>query len=108
MSDEISVWSTDPIGCRRIRGCLMKSHALALTVMGVIVLRVRRPELPRPYRTWGYPVTPLVFLAMSAFMMFYIMREKPMEALWGLGTLVVGGLLYVVARLRQSSVVGDG
>ena len=32
-----------------------------LTVAGVFVRRWRRPEMPRPYRTWGYPVTPLVF-----------------------------------------------
>ena len=32
-----------------------------LTVLGVFVLRWRRPNLPRPYRTWGYPVTPATF-----------------------------------------------
>ena len=37
----------------------------ALTVLGVFVLRWRRPDLPRPYRTWGYPVTPAIFLAVS-------------------------------------------
>ena len=34
-----------------------------LTVAAVIVLRRTRPDLPRPYRTWGYPVTPVVFIA---------------------------------------------
>ncbi len=34
-----------------------------LTVLGVIVLRFTRPALPRPYKTWGYPFTPLLFLA---------------------------------------------
>ena len=33
-----------------------------LTVLGLIKLRITRPDLPRPYRAWGYPVTPLVFL----------------------------------------------
>jgi basic amino acid/polyamine antiporter, APA family len=40
----------------------------ALTVAAVFVLRRRRPELPRPYRVWGYPWVPLVFLLASAFM----------------------------------------
>ena len=39
-----------------------------LAVIGVIVLRVREPDLPRPYRTWGYPVTPLVFALISLFL----------------------------------------
>jgi len=38
-------------------------------VAGVIVLRFTQPDLPRPYRTWGYPVTPAIFLAVTAFMM---------------------------------------
>ena len=36
-----------------------------LAVAGVYVLRVNEPNLPRPYRTWGYPVTPAVFLAVN-------------------------------------------
>ena len=69
-----------------------------LTVMGVIVLRVRQPDLPRPYRAWGYPVTPLLFLTMSGFMMFHIVREQAVEALWGFAILGGGLLLYLVAR----------
>jgi basic amino acid/polyamine antiporter, APA family len=42
----------------------------ALTVLGVIVLRVREPNLARPYRTWGYPVTPILFLLVSGIMIF--------------------------------------
>ena len=39
------------------------------TVLGVIKLRITNPELPRPYRAWGYPITPLVFLFVTGFMM---------------------------------------
>ena len=74
-----------------------------LTVMGVIVLRVRRPELERPYKCWGYPVTPLLFLAISGWMMFYILREKPAEALWGLGTLLAGAVLFAVAKRMETA-----
>ena len=48
-----------------------------LAVLGVIVLRFTRPELPRPYRVWAYPLPPLLFLAMSLFMMIYLLREQP-------------------------------
>jgi len=74
----------------------------ALTVLGVIVLRVREPELPRPYRTWGYPVTPVLFLLVSAFMIFYIVRTQPRESLAGLGTVLAGLIVYFVTGGKLS------
>ena len=46
------------------------------TVLGVIKLRITQPDLPRPYRAWGYPVTPLVFLLVTGFMMYYLLTER--------------------------------
>ena len=69
-----------------------------LTVLGVFVLRWRRPDMPRPYRAWGYPVTPLLFLLLSGWTLFFILRDKPWESLYGLLTLGVGVLVYFVAR----------
>jgi APA family basic amino acid/polyamine antiporter len=69
-----------------------------LTVLGVFVLRWRRPELPRPYRAWGYPFTPLLFLALSAWTLVFIVRDKPQESLYGLATVASGLLLYFAAR----------
>jgi len=69
----------------------------ALTVLGVIVLRFTQPALPRPYKTWGYPVTPLVFLAISAWMLAYVWREHPSESLWGLATMALGLAIYFLA-----------
>ena len=65
-----------------------------LTVLGVIVLRFTQPALARPYRVWGYPVTPLVFLAISAWMLAYVWREHPVESLWGLATMALGLVIY--------------
>lgn len=65
-----------------------------LTVLGVFVLRVKEPALPRPYRTWGYPLTPGIFLAVSAWMMFYIVSDKPRESLAGLLTMLAGLAVY--------------
>ncbi len=64
------------------------------TVLGVIVLRWTRPELPRPYKTWGYPFTPLIFLAISAWMMAHILRSNPRESLAGLATMAAGLAVY--------------
>ncbi len=48
-----------------------------LAVLGVIKLRITRPDLPRPYRAWGYPVTPLIFLSVTGFMMYYLLTRAP-------------------------------
>ena len=68
-----------------------------LAVIGVFVLRVRQPDLPRPYRTWGYPVTPLIFLAISAWMLVFTWQQHRNESLAGLGTLLLGLILYFVS-----------
>ena len=74
-----------------------------LTVLGLFVLRVRRPDLPRPYRAWGYPITPLIFLSLSGWTLFFILRDKPWESLYGLATLAVGSLVYfLTTRLAVS------
>jgi len=72
-----------------------------LTVLGVIVLRIRRPDLPRPYRTWGYPLTPLVFLCISLYMLYYVAREKPYETAAGLATLLAGAGVYLASGKRS-------
>ncbi len=68
-----------------------------LAVLGVFVLRIREPDLPRPYRTWGYPVTPAIFLAVSLFMMVSVLWEKPLESLAGLATMLAGLLVYFLS-----------
>jgi APA family basic amino acid/polyamine antiporter len=60
----------------------------ALTGAAVIVLRRTRPHAPRPYRTWGYPVVPAVFVLASTALLLNTLVEKPLESL--LGLLLVG------------------
>ena len=69
-----------------------------LTVLGVLVLRWRQPDLPRPFRCLGYPLTPLLFLGLNLFTMAYSALAKPEEALAGLATLLMGIGLYFLAR----------
>lgn len=56
----------------------------------IFVLRRSRPELPRPYRAWGYPVVPLLFVATSAAVVWNTLLERPVESLLGVGMLLVG------------------
>jgi basic amino acid/polyamine antiporter, APA family len=71
-----------------------------LAVLGVIVLRFTQPDLVRPYRVWGYPFTPLVFLAVTLFMLGYLLSERPMQSLGGLVLLLSGLVVYVLATFR--------
>ena len=70
------------------------------TVLGVIVLRMTRPELARPYRVWVYPLPPIIFATITIWMMFYLLRWKTTESLAGLATALVGLLLYFCTLKR--------
>jgi APA family basic amino acid/polyamine antiporter len=69
-----------------------------LTVLGLIVLRIREPKLERPYKVWGYPVIPLFFLAITLWMMLHVVLDRPTESLLGLITVIAGLIIYFFAR----------
>lgn len=73
-----------------------------LTVVGVIVLRWTRPDLPRPYKVWAYPLPPLIFSGITIWMMVYLLRSNPKESLAGVATIVVGLILYVFTGGRRA------
>ena len=63
-------------------------------VVGVWVLRRREPGLARPYRTWGYPLTPLFFVVASLWTLGFVLAERPAASLAGLATLALGAAIY--------------
>jgi APA family basic amino acid/polyamine antiporter len=71
-----------------------------LTVAAVIVLRRTRPDLARPYRTWGYPVTPLVFIAAALYISLSTLVTQPVNAAAGLAIIVAGVPAYAYWRGR--------
>ena len=73
-----------------------------LTVLAVIVLRITRPDLKRPYRTWGYPFTTLIFLAVTAMMMIYLLIERPIQSLAGIALLTTGVLVFYLGNGRAT------
>ena len=70
----------------------------ALVTAGIFVLRRRRPDLPRPYRTWGYPVVPLVFVALALLLLGDTLLERPADALWCLALVASGIPAYLVSK----------
>jgi len=77
----------------------------ALAAGAVIVLRRRAPEMPRPYRTWGYPVTPLVFVLFSVWLIWNTAREQLLDFAVGMALMLVGLPWYWWRRGRWSRVI---
>jgi APA family basic amino acid/polyamine antiporter len=72
-----------------------------LTVGAVMVLRRTRPDLPRPYRTWGYPVTPVVFILAALYISISTLITQPLNALAGLGIIAAGVPAYLYWQKGQ-------
>lgn len=71
------------------------------TVMGIFVLRIRQPDLPRPYRTFAYPIPPLIYLALTGWTLYFVLMNKPTEGLFGLGIIAAGLLFYFLSARTQ-------
>jgi APA family basic amino acid/polyamine antiporter len=61
-----------------------------LTIATVIVLRRKRPDHPRPYRTWGYPVTPVIFIVAALYISLSTLITQPWNAIGGLALIAAG------------------
>src|SRR4029453_1941433 len=65
---------------------------------GVFRLRRRRPDLPRPYRVWGYPIVPVVFIVASGAVVVNTLVNRPTESLAGLVFLALGVPFFWYSR----------
>jgi len=66
-----------------------------LMVGAVIVLRKSWPDVPRAYRTWGSPVTPLLFIVANVWILGNTLVQRPLESLSGLGIVALGVPAYL-------------
>jgi len=74
-----------------------------LTVCGLIILRRRNHHRHSAYKTWGYPLTPIIFIVGNLWIIFYSIKNKPLTSGFGLGTIALGGLVYLfICRLAKS------
>jgi len=75
-----------------------------MTAASVLVLRRKRANLERPYRTLGYPVIPVLFVLVAAALIVATLRNSPRESVMGLSLIVLGcPFYYYWNRARQSS-----
>jgi basic amino acid/polyamine antiporter, APA family len=71
----------------------------ALTVVAVYRLRVTQPDRPRPYRCWGYPVTPALYLTIAVPFLVYVVQGDPESTGIGLLLVLIGALVYFMIWL---------
>ena len=107
-SPSVAIWIATLLGCVYVmqndfaqlaaRFVLGLWPFYVLTVAGVYVLRRTQPDLPRPYRTWGYPVVPAVFLLASLGMLANALVTDPRDTVLTLLVIVVGIPIYYAWR----------
>ncbi len=76
-----------------------------LTATAVIVLRIKKPELPRPYKTWGYPVTTIIFILSTLFISFNTLINEFWRSIAGLTIILLGipAYLYWKSKTGEKS-----
>lgn len=73
----------------------------AAQTVGVIVLRVREPNMRRPYRMWGYPWVPVLFILGALALTVNSWMQQPLRSTIGLGVMVIGLIFYARWRKRE-------
>jgi APA family basic amino acid/polyamine antiporter len=68
------------------------------TVVGLMVLRIKHPSIKREYKTFGYPITPILFILGNLWIIYYSLRSRLTVSLYGLGTIGLGYLVYLYFR----------
>jgi APA family basic amino acid/polyamine antiporter len=72
-----------------------------LTIVGLFVLRFKRPDAPRPYKALGYPVLPALYIAMAACICVVLLRYKPQYTWPGLVLVLLGIPVYLFWSSRE-------
>lgn len=78
-------------------GAILALNSL-LAVIGVFILRAKEPDLPRPYKTWGYPFTPLIYIAITVFTLIFVVKTNPTKALFALAIILIGAAFYWISE----------
>jgi len=87
-------------------GFTLAANTVAV-VVSLFVLRVREPELPRPFKVPWYPLPALVFLSVTLWTLYYVVKENPVQAGFGLLIFLGGGVVYVLVRTYEARRYGN-
>ena len=73
----------------------------ALTIIGIFVLRKKRPDVERPYKAFGYPVLPAIYILLAVTFCVFLITMKPKFAVTGLIIVLAGIPIYFFAASRK-------
>jgi basic amino acid/polyamine antiporter, APA family len=76
-----------------------------LTIAGIIILRKTKPEVERPYKAFGYPLLPLIYILLGLTFCFFLIIMKPVYAGVGFGIVLLGIPVYYFAVTSQKKIV---
>jgi basic amino acid/polyamine antiporter, APA family len=78
-----------------------------LSVVGVFFLRFRAAKTGTSYfyKTTGFPITPFLFLGLNGWMLFYLLKERPVESIAGLGIVALGIIVYFISKGTKRNAV---
>jgi APA family basic amino acid/polyamine antiporter len=74
-----------------------------ITVAGVLILRKREPDAERPYKVWGYPYLPIIYLIVAGFVAIGIIVSQFSIAITGIGIVALGWPIYSIFSRRNQS-----
>ncbi len=72
-----------------------------LTIIGIFVLRAKRPDIERPYKAFAYPVLPIIYIILGLTFCFFLITMKPLYAGIGFGIVLLGIPVYYIAVANQ-------
>ena len=75
----------------------------SLTVFGIFILRKKYPARTGAYKTWGYPFTPILFIAINLWILYYGFTLKPFISLCGLGIIFIGGMVFWLGHKKTTA-----
>jgi APA family basic amino acid/polyamine antiporter len=78
-----------------------------LTIAGIFVLRKKRPDAERPYKAFGYPFLPFVYILMGSAFCILLIFYKPLYALLGLIITLIGIPIYYIAVSNKKNGISD-
>ena len=74
-----------------------------LTIIGIFILRKKEPDTPRPYKAFGYPILPIIYILMATVFCIGLIYTEPIFSLSGLAITIIGIPLYFIALRNQKS-----
>lgn len=72
-----------------------------MTVVGIFILRKKQPSLPRPYKAFGYPWIPGLYILIAVAFVIFILQGDPLNSLKGLALILLGIPVYILFRMRK-------